>query len=235
MSNRPASTVLGLFVALLTAVCCLSIYAQSGRRKVQPPAVAPVPTPTPEPTPEPSPKKSENQHMIMVVPGDRGASISLYPFSFTEAATAGCADRLSKHDAASVTVSRPLTRGEAINKAKSGKSYVVLIELREDRMAGQSQEYVELEVEYVVFGPGNAKVLTSGRTYERSNRKGPLVVGPRGRGATLPSYREELLHRAGEDAGERILKALHLDSLPRQVNRATKRHKRGSQKAQKRT
>lgn len=215
MSNRPASTALGLFVALLTAVYCLSIYAQSGRRKTPPPAVAPVPTPTPEPTPEPSPQKDDNGITIFVAPADRAAFVALYPFSFNEAATTGCADRLEKGSSATVSLSQQtLTRGQAINKAKTGKAYVVLINLVEDRMVGQSQEYVELEVDYVVFAPGNAKVITSGRTYERSGRRGPLVVGQRGPGATLPSYREQMLRKAGEDAGDRILKALHLDRLP---------------------
>ena len=215
MRIRPASSALGLSVAVLIALCCLSIYAQSGRRQTKPPATAPVQAATPEPTPEPSPKKSDNAVMITVVPGDRGATVSLHPFSFTEAATIGCADRLGKHGGVIVDLSQQsMTRGQAINKAKAGKSYVVLIDVVEDRMAGQSQEYVELEVDYVVFAPGNAKVMTSGRTYERSNRRGPLVVGPRGQTVNLPSYREQLLRRAGEDAGERILKSLHLDSLP---------------------
>lgn len=216
MSIRPASTALGLFVALLTALCCLSIYAQSGRRQTKPPAVAPVPTPTPEPSPQPTPKKNENAITILVATGDRGAGGEIYPLTFNEAATLGCTDRLRKRSSANVDVSqRALTRGEAIAKAKADKStYVVLISLVEDMMSADSGGYVELQVDYVVFAPGNAKVLANGRTYENSQRKGPLVVGPRGRGATLPSYREQSLRRAGEDAADRILKALHLDSLP---------------------
>lgn len=214
MSIRSSSTALGLSVALLTALCCLSIYAQSGRRKTPPP-VAPAPTPTPEPSPEPTPKRDENQIMILVATGDRGAQVTLYPSSFDEAASAGCADRLGRQSSAIVDLARqPMMRGEAIAKAKAGKSYVVLISLIEDRMSASSSGYVELEVDYVVFAPGNAKVKASGRTYEVGQRKGPLVVGPRGRGVTLPSYREQLLRRAGEDAADRILKALHLDRLP---------------------
>jgi hypothetical protein len=212
MTIRPVSTALGLFVALL---CCLSIYAQSGRRQTKPPAVAPVPTPTPEPSPQPTPKKDENQLTILVVPGDQGAS-DFYPLSFTEAATAGCADRLEKGSSATVDLSRQrMMRGEAIAKAKAGKSYVVLMSLIEDRMSATSSSgRIELEVDYVVFAPGTAKVMASGRTYEHSRRHGPLVVGPRGSTVNLPSYREQLLRHAGEEAGERILKALHLDRLP---------------------
>lgn len=153
--------------------------------------------------------------MILVATGARGTDFSRYPFSFNEAATAGCADRLSRQSSAIVDLSgQEMTRGEAIAKAKAGKSYVVTINLIEDRMNADSSGYIELEVDYVVFAPGNAKVMASGRTYENSQRKGPLVVGPRGRGVTLPSYREQMLRHAGEDAADRILKALHLDRLP---------------------
>jgi hypothetical protein len=215
MRLRPATTALGLSVALLTALCCLSIYAQSGRRKKAPPPVAPVPTPTPEATPEPTPKKDENAIVILVAPGEQDTFANLYPFSFNEAATAGCADRLTRQSSAVVDLSRQtMTRGEAIAKAKAGKSYVVLITLVEDRMSASSSRDVELEVDYVVFAPGTAKVKASGRTYEYIQRKGPLVVGRRGRGVNLPSYREQMLRRAGEDAADRILKALHLDRLP---------------------
>lgn len=215
MSIRPASTALGLSVALLTALCCLSIYAQSGRRKTPPPAVAPVPTPTPEPTPEPTPKRDENAIMILVAIGDRGLDMARYPSTFNEAAAIGCAERLTKQSSAMVDLARQeMTRGEAISKAKAGKSYVVLISLIEDRMSVSSSGYADLEVDYVVFAPGDAKVKASGKTYENTQRKGPLVVGPRGRAVNLPSFREEMLRRAGEDAADRILKALHLDRLP---------------------
>ncbi|HEX2269230.1 MAG TPA: hypothetical protein VHH35_06835 [Pyrinomonadaceae bacterium] len=153
--------------------------------------------------------------MILVAPGDRGTHVALYPLSFDEAATAGCADRLTRRTSAIVDLSqRPLTRGEAIAKAKAGKSYVVLISLIEDRMRSSNSGDIELEVDYVLFEPGTAKVKASGRTYEYSQRKGPLVVGPRGPGVNLPRYREQMLRRAGEDAADKILKALHLDRLP---------------------
>jgi hypothetical protein len=38
-----------------------------------------------------------------------------------------------------------------------------------------------------------------------------LVVGPGTRGTNSSLYLEQLLRRAGEDAADRILKALHMD------------------------
>jgi hypothetical protein len=152
----------------------------------------------------------------MIGIGDRGASFARYPLTYVEAAARGCADRLRKDSSANVDVSqREMSRGEAIEKAKAEtNTYVVLITLIEDAMsATNSSGYAELQVDYVVFAPSTAKVLATGRTYENSARRGPLVV-PRTPGSTLPTYREQSLRRAGEDAGERILKALHLSSRP---------------------
>ena len=214
MSVRPTATVFGVFVALLVAFCCLSANAQSGRRQVKPPPSAPVPTPTPEPTPTPAPKRAENEFNFFVAAGDRG-SFRYAPFTFSDAARDGCAERLKQKTALAVDVSpRELTRNDAIKKAKAGKTtYVVLVTLIEDTMSASSSGDIELEIDYVVFAPETAKVVASGRTYESSVRKGPVSVG-RPRGSNLPAYRESLVRRAGEDAGERIAKSLHLSDPP---------------------
>ncbi|HEU4770313.1 MAG TPA: hypothetical protein VFS77_23305 [Pyrinomonadaceae bacterium] len=215
MDIRPAKTALGLsIVAVLIAICCASAYAQSGRRQSKPAPAAPVPTPTPEPTPTPAPTKKDDLTVFLVAAGDSTSAFSNFPLSFYEAPAVGCADRLAKRTSASVDVAQRMSRGEAITRAKADKfTYVILVTLVEDRTGAGSSGNAELEVEYVVFAPSTAKVLTSGRTYENSARKGPLSI-PRSRGTTLPMYREELLRRAGEDAAERILKALNLDTVP---------------------
>ena len=216
MSLRPSLTVFGVSLALLVAMCSLFAYGQSGRRQAKPPAAAPVPTPTPDPTPEPKTKKDDNQISFFVALGERGPSYNRYSYTYVEAAARGCADRLRKGSSASVDVSQnEMTRGEAISKAKSEQNgYVVLITLVEDVMSrSDSSGNVEIQVDYVVFAPQTAKVLATGRTYENSSRRGPVVV-QRTPGSTVPTYREQSLHRAGEDAGERILKALHLNSQP---------------------
>src|SRR5215510_5937101 len=138
MRLRPTETVFGVSLALLIAVCCLAANAQSGRRQAKPPVVAPVPTPTPEPTPASTPKKhNDNEFSFIVATGDRGTSMSSVPLTFHDAPTDGCADQLSKRTGLAVDVShREMTRGQAIEKAKSGKwTYVVLVSLIEDRMS----------------------------------------------------------------------------------------------------
>ena len=191
---------------LLIALCTLSVQAQSGRRKTQPAPAAPVPTPTPEPTPVP--KKEEKTDLLFFIGANRHASYGSYPFSYYDAVIRGCAERLRAGSSATVDITdKDLSRGEAIKKAKSeARSYVVLLTLTFDTLA---RSYDDLILEFVVFTPGSAKVVTSGRSYQNANRKGPIIVGPTARGAGL--YREQLLQQAGEDAGSRILKALNLN------------------------
>ena len=194
-------------ITLLIALCGFSVQAQSGRRQTKPAPAAPIPTPTPEPTPVP--KKEEKQDLLFFIGANRYISDASYPYSYYDAVIRGCAERLRTASSASVDVTdKDLSRGEAIKKAKSeSKSYVILLTLSLDTPA---RSYDDLILEYVVFTPGTAKVLTSGRTYQNTNRKGPIVVGPTSRGSGL--YREQLLQQLGEDAGERILKALHLNT-----------------------
>lgn len=134
------------------------------------------------------------------------------PGVYYDAAVRGCADRLRKRSSADIDVAQQdMSRGDAIKKAKSDtKTYVVLIGLSYDSMA-RSQD--DVTVDFVVFAPETAKVVTSGRSYLNSSRAGPLVVGPPSRGGG-PLYREQLFRIAGEDAADRILKAMKLGTIP---------------------
>jgi hypothetical protein len=184
---------------------------QSGRRQTKVEPAAPIPTPTPEPTPKTKAEQKEPE-LIILVGADRNRSYTILPFTYYDAVLTGCASVLRRGSSAQVDVStKDLPRGEAIKKAKgNAKNYVVLLELTADNMGSSSQNYDQLILTYIVFAPGTAKIATSGRTYENANRKGPVIVGPTG-GRTTALYRETLLKRAGEEAGERILRALHLN------------------------
>jgi hypothetical protein len=196
-----------LTTAVILALCVLTVHAQSGRRQVKPPPAEPVPTPTPEPTP--TPKKVEKESdLLFFIGADRSDGFATFPFSYYDAVVRGCAERLRSGSSADIDVSGgSLTRGDAIKKAKSDThTYVVLLTLKYDSMARSSDELV---LEFVVFAPTTAKIAANGRSYSNSNRAGPISV-PRG-GSSSTLYREQLLKLAGEDAGNRILKSLHLD------------------------
>lgn len=200
-----------LAVILLLALCAVSVQAQSGRRQTKPAPAAPVPTPTPEPTPTPKTEAKKNE-LLFFVGADRnsGSAYSTLPFSYYDAVLLGCSSRLRAGSSADVDVSdHDVNRGEAIKRAKTEtKSYVVWLNLTFDAMA---RSYDDLVLEYIVYAPETAKVVANGHSYLTGQRAGPVVVGPNTRTNTSGMYREELLKRAGEDAGDRILKALHLD------------------------
>jgi hypothetical protein len=74
-----------------------------------------------------------------------------------------------------------------------------------------ARSYDELVLEFIVYAPETAKMVTNGRSYLTGRRAGPIVVDPTSGRVPGGLYREELLKRAGEEAGDRIVKALHLD------------------------
>ena len=197
-----------LAAVLIIALCALSVQAQSGRRKTVPPPAAPIPTPTPEPTP--TPKKSDNDNELLFLLGaDRYSSNLNIPFSYYDAVLRGCGDRLRAGSSASVDVAgKDLSRGDAIKRAKSEtKSYVIYMTLTADTMGRRADELI---LEYIVFAPVTAKIVTSGRSYMTGRRAGSVVIQPPNtRDGAI--YREETLRRMGEDAGDRILKAMHLN------------------------
>ena len=196
-------------IMLVIALCVWSGQAQSGRRQAKPAPAAPVPTPTPEPTPAPK-KADKESELLFFIGADRHDSFSSIPLSYHDAALRGCVDGLRRGSSAGVDVTdKSFSRGEAIKKAKSESgSYVVLLNLKFDQMA---RTYEDLILEFVVFAPGTAKVVTTGRSYPTGNRTGPVIVGPSSRVPRSALYMERLLLQAGEDAGNRILKALHIN------------------------
>jgi hypothetical protein len=202
-------------IMLVIALCVWTVQAQSGRKHAKPAPAAAVPTPTLEPTP--APKKAEKQsELLFYVGADRNDSYAMLSYAYYDWVVRGCADRLRNGSSGGVEITdKSFSRGEAIKKAKEeSRSYVVLLNLKFNNMA---RDYEELILEFVVFAPGTAKIVTQGNSYPNANRSGPLIVGPSSRGPSSELYRERMLRQAGEDAGNRILKALHLDvTVPRQ-------------------
>lgn len=208
--NRSKVQFLSLCVALL-AVCAIAGYAQSGRKQPKAPPAAPVPTPTPEPTPERK-KEDKKSELGFIIAFDRYTNMQSLPWSYSDAIMAGCAGRLRKGSSADVTIAQDdMNRGAAIKKAKAEttNTYVVLFKLKFDAITARS--YDDLEVEFTVFAPQTAKVVVFGTAYQNVNRTGPIITAPTSRGSSGALYREQLLKRAGEDAGDRILKALNLN------------------------
>lgn len=209
MNLKPYRAEFLVVCLLLVAACAVFVHGQSGRRQPKAPPAAPVPTPTPEPSP--SPKQQQEAEFGFLIGTDRFTYDS-FPLGYYEVAARGCGDRLRSGSSARVDLAQgSMNRGEAIKKAKAeSTTYVVLLRLLLDDLTARS--YDDLELDFVVFAPQTAKVVTSGKTYLNTNRTGPIVVAPTTRGSAL--YREQMLRRAGEDAAERILKAMNLNIPP---------------------
>jgi len=199
---------------LLLLACGLLAQGQSGRRQTRVEPAAPIPTPTPEPTPTPKIEKKDSA-LLLYVGMDRSGAFSRYPFTYYDAALAGCAGELRENTSERVDMAeRELTRSDAINKAKGdAKTYVIYLQLRNPTFGSSTtaESDSNIELEYIVFAPTTAKVVASGTTYQNARRAGPVVVGPSGGGVGNAMYRQELLKRAGEDAAQRIIKSLHLN------------------------
>ena len=211
--NRQIKVVTFLLFLFVLGAFSMNAHTQSGRRQTKPQPSAPVPTPTPEPTPPP--KQETPSELDFLVGIDRSDVYNYYPMSYYTIVVETCASTISHGAEAKVTTSDHLSRGDAVKAAKAKqKGYVVWLRLGGFTMSSSQQvPDSQIEVEYTVFAPGTAKTATNGRTYQNANRKGPIVVQPPG-GSNSTLYVERMLRRAAEDAGERILKALHLRTGP---------------------
>ncbi len=205
--------VLGLAISFCVGFAALVVAAQSGRRTPKKPD--PIPEASPEPSPSVKPETEKPRVNISVGIAPTGGFSNL-PVYYNDSVLVSCAERLRSAPSAAVHVTgREITRGQAIKLAKSQKEgFVVFLELKNDNMSATvaNPNYQDLYLDYTVFGPDTAKVVTSGKTYPRAYSKGSVIALPTGRNSS--AYVEQMLQQAARDAADRILSALHL-VLPR--------------------
>lgn len=213
-----------IFATLLVAFLLaggLSVIAQSGRRPK-------TPVPVPEATPEPvhtSTKSTEKERALTLIVGiDRYSDVSDIPLQFYTNVLSSCTERLD--DASSVKVkptSENMSRADAFKRAKDEKdAYVVSLELRSTstRVGFQTtRDLNDVYVDYSVFAPTTAKVVASGKTFQRGDSKGGIIV-KRPSGRTTIGDNDYWLKQAARAAAEKILTALrvHLPGGPVGLN-----------------
>ena len=203
--------------SLLTATACVLLlvgvvaFAQSGRRGSKSPS---VPTATPEPSPTEKKPVTDVARIPLILGASRDDVFMGIPVNIYDSVVDSCAIRLQDASVARVqTVGNGFSRSEAIQRAKNeDEGYVVWLHLRGDDLSGGYAGNLDsIYIEYFVFEHTTAKVKTQGNCYQGTYRKGPVVMGsPTGRSST--AVVEDRLKLAATDAGERILKALHLAS-----------------------
>ena len=190
----------------LVAVSAGTVVAQSGRRA---PKSAPAATPTPQAPPaekKPAPEVTFSRKFIVGI--DQVANFANIPSYFYESVLRACADRLD--DAPSVKAEiahREMNRAEAVKRAKAeSEANIVWIQLRfENTRAERDNDFREVYIDYWVFAPTTAKVITNGRSYQQGYRTGGVIMLPRPTGRSSLPYSEHLLKQAARDAAERIL------------------------------
>jgi hypothetical protein len=197
------------FLMVLIAVIALG---QSGRRGSKSPA---IPVPSPEaPQPEKNPATNDIAKVVLIVGTNRNDVFNGVPFRFSDAVLASCVNRLQDSSSVLVdVVTRDMTRGDAVSKAKAAKDgFVVWLNLRGDDPSRSNNYNLEgVYIEFLVLETPTAKVRTQGNSYPGAYRKGAVVMGP-STGRSNDVIVENRLRIAAEDAAERILKALHLAS-----------------------
>jgi hypothetical protein len=202
-SSRRASIVA---VVAVLSFCVLTVLAQSGRRVKK--AAAP-PVPTPEASPTPTPKKTPERPAIPVFIGaNTFDSYGSIPYYFAESVAKSCAEGMQQRGAIHVELSsRDITRSDAVKRAKEAKEgYVVLLELRSDRMrtSGQDSEVSRIYIEYVAFAAVTGRPVVSGSVYQQASSVRDVILGR----SDSTTVAEQRLKNAARVAAQRILGAI---------------------------
>jgi len=197
--------------AAIVSICCLVLcvitaFAQSGRR-VKKSTTPPVPTP--EATPTPTPKKTPERPAIPIYLGANSFDpFSNIPFYFDESVAKSCAEVLQQRSVIHVELSsRDMMRADAVKRAKEMKEgYVVLLELRSDRMrtGSQDNDLSAITIEYAVFAAGTGKAVTSGSVYQQAAGIRDVITGR----SDSTTVAEQRLKNAARVAAQRILGAI---------------------------
>lgn len=147
-----------------------------------------------------------------------------YPLDFEALVVSPCVARLQASSEVSVAEAGKMTRQQARERAKaSADEHVVWLGLGvEASVAGSpadaNDERLGLRrvfVDYYVFAPRTAKVVTHGRVFQAAGRVG---VGKVGVGLPLPAggiNPRRVLEEAGRESGDEVLRALGVEVRPR--------------------
>jgi hypothetical protein len=196
-------TLVGGFALIIVSSYTSNDLAQSGRKTRK---SDPVQVSTPEPTPTPTVAREKPKPRYTFLVGlDRYDAFSNIPPYLYDGMLRSLVDRLSDSPAVHVAGTQTdMNRSDAIKKAKAEKEgLVVFVQLRFDSLRTTSQEGARLDdivIDYSVFSPIAARVITSGRTYTSSQRnKG--IIGPR----TSSIYGDRYLNQAAQEAADKIL------------------------------
>jgi hypothetical protein len=204
-----------LFASVALVLFCFvqMAHAQSGRRS----KTAPSP-PTPiaeEPKTEPTATSESNAkseaRTSVIVGKDKFATTNFALDSYASYALQACIDRINETKSLEARGGSDMSRKDAIDRAKKGDAYVLLLEVR-DEQDGQG----DISINYSLYIPETAKVLTSGYIY-----LGTKSVGKGGVGVGVPSVSRQMplqyqMKAGGREIGDKVVNKI---GLPTQTGR----------------
>lgn len=203
-----------LIVCAAVAALCFSqaVLAQSGRRQKSRTSTPPPPPvsaePTPEPEIDPAAVKTPAPISTVIVVGDlvqSGSSRSNY----VDLAIDACVERLKERQVIEARGSGSRKRTAAMERAKNEtEAYVLWLEINlDDNVRTDQGVYVERyisSVNYYVFMPQTAEILTKGRVYPASQdiNRGGVVLRLPTRNKRMPLTYE--LRDVGRQVADRV-------------------------------
>ena len=203
-----------LLAACAAAVLCFSqvALAQSGRRRsksVAPPPPVAITEAVTEPTIDPATVKPPVPISSVIVVGDLVQSGSSYS-NYVDKAVDACVEKLNERQVIEAKGSGSRKRAAAIERAKNETdAYVLWLEIKladrvvTNRGAPYVEDYISC-VDYYVFMPQTAKILTQGRVYpgqQDLKRNGTVLRLPT-RNKPLPLSHE--LREIGKQVADRV-------------------------------
>jgi hypothetical protein len=198
-NSNPPSKLLLLFALLLSLICLSAVHGQSGRRT---PKLKTVVAPVPEAEPTPAPKKQPSEPELTFILGidlnDGFANVSLYTMNGVRKALG---ERLAEPEGIRVEINqRSMSRGDAMKQAKAEKNpYVVWVQVKNDTMRAEQTGNQTAYIEYTVFTPGTAKVVTSGSIFPGNRSRD--ILGRR----TTDVDGDYSMNRGAREVADRIL------------------------------
>jgi hypothetical protein len=184
-----------LVVCAVAALCCAdAALAQSGRRRSPRVAAAPAPTVAAEEKTEAKAEAKAEEMAIeprvierpvtvsaVLVGGNIVTDADYFKSNYVDGAARECRDRLMEQPVLEVTKGGKMTRKEAVVLAKKSKdSYVLWFEINM-KTSSMWGDMIVSHIEYVVFKPQTAEVLTEGKVNPNTTgirRDGDVVRVP---------------------------------------------------------
>ena len=210
-SAKPQASLLIVCAAVMLCFSQAAL-AQSGRRQKRSVSTPPPPPVTAEQKTEPGIDSSTVKPPVpissVIVVGDLIQSGSSYS-NYVDQAVDACVEKLQERQVIEAKGSGSLKRAAAMERAKKEtEAYVLWLEINTaDEVMTDRGVYVERyisSVNYYVFMPQTAEILTKGRVYPRSQEinRGGVVLRLPTRNKRLPLTQE--LRDVGRQVADRV-------------------------------